>query len=46
MLTPEEDMNGDGLKDIKVGTTISQEEKEHMSEAFIYQEESGIFYLE
>jgi hypothetical protein len=46
MLTPEEDMNGGGLKDIKVGTTFAQEETEPMSEAFLYQEESGLFYLE
>ena len=39
-------MNGDGLKDIKVGTTFAQEETEPMSEAFLYQEESGLFYLE
>lgn len=41
-----EDMNGDGLKDIKVGTTFAQEETEPMFEAFFYQEESGLFYLE
>lgn len=41
-----EDMNGDGLKDIKVGTTFAQEETASMFEAYFYQEESGLFYLE
>lgn len=39
-------MNGDGLKDIKVGTTSAQEKTEPMFEAFLYQEESGLFYLD
>lgn len=41
-----EDMNGDGLKDIKVGTTFAQEETASMFEAYFYQEESGLFYPE
>ena len=41
-----EDIDGDGLKDIRVDTTLDKENPTSMFEAYFYQEENGLFYFE